>query len=89
LAAKYNINVIATVHDALLIEADSAAIDRDVARMKQIMRRASRIVLDSEFELRVGGESIHYPNRYTDKRGEIMWRRVNEVVAEIHRRKSA
>jgi DNA polymerase-1 len=74
------------VHDAVLIEAPIERIEADVARMREIMRRASRIVLnattDGTHELRTDATIICYPNRYSDKRGAAIWERVLELLAE-------
>jgi DNA polymerase-1 len=79
---RYGIEVIATVHDAVLIEADIGNIDQAVALTKAAMQAASRIVLDG-FELRVEAKVVRYPNRYTDKRGTRMWETVNALLSDI------
>jgi len=43
------------------------------------MAEASRIVLDG-FELRSHAEIIHYPHRYMDPRGKVMWDRVCKLL---------
>ena len=48
LAARHGIRLLAPVHDAVLIEAPIERIEADVALMQEIMRRASRIVLNAE-----------------------------------------
>jgi hypothetical protein len=57
----------ATIHDAVLIEADSDEIDDAVETARRAMNRASRLVL-SGFELRTDVEVIRYPERYRDDR---------------------
>ena len=47
LAARHGIKILAPVHDAVLIEAPIERIEADVARMQEIMRRASRIVFNA------------------------------------------
>ena len=79
---RLGIEVIATVHDALLIEADIHDIDRAVALTEAAMRAASRIVLDG-FELRVEAKVVRYPGRYTDKRGTRMWETINGLLTHI------
>ena len=44
-ATRHGLGLRAPVHDALLIEAPLERIDADVALLKEIMRRASRVVL--------------------------------------------
>jgi DNA polymerase-1 len=86
LAARHGIKIIAPVHDAVLIEAPIERIEAGVARMREIMRRASRIVLNATtggtHELRTDATIICYPNRYSDKRGAAIWERVLELLAE-------
>jgi hypothetical protein len=69
----------------VLIEAPIERIEADVARMREIMRRASRIVFnataDGTHELRTDATIIRYPNSYSDKRGTAMWERVLELLA--------
>jgi hypothetical protein len=80
LATRHNIRLLAPVHDAVLIEAPTDRIEIDVARTQEIMRRASRIVLnadtDGTHELRTDAKIIRHPARYADKRGEEIWERV-------------
>jgi DNA polymerase family A len=77
LAARHGIKILAPVHDAVLIEAPIERIEADVALMQEIMRRASRIVLnndvDGPHELRTDAKIVQYPDRYTDKRGKDIW----------------
>ena len=47
LATRHGIKLLAPVHDAALIEAPLDRIEADVALMQEIMRRASRIVLNA------------------------------------------
>ena len=48
LATRHGIRLLAPVHDAVLIEAPIERIEADVALMQEIMRRASRIVLNAD-----------------------------------------
>jgi DNA polymerase I len=80
------------VHDAVLIEAPIDRIDADVALMEEIMRRASRVVLnadaDGTHELRADHKIICHPDRYTDKRGEAIWVHVLKLLAKHRHRKA-
>jgi DNA polymerase I len=67
----------------VLIEAPIARIKADVARMQEIMQRASRIVLNGH-ELRTDAKIVRYPERYSDSRGEAIWLRVLELLEEKH-----
>src|SRR5262249_8155146 len=86
LAARHGVKLLAPVHDAVLIEAPIERIEADVAVMREIMRRASRIVLNADpkgtHELRTDYTIIRYPDRYSDKRGAQIWDKVLEVLAE-------
>jgi DNA polymerase I-like protein with 3'-5' exonuclease and polymerase domains len=85
LAARHGIKLLAPVHDAVLIEAPTERIEADVALMQEIMRRASRIVLNADatgtHELRTGVEIVRHPDRYRDTRGDKIWREVTDLVA--------
>jgi DNA polymerase I len=75
LATERGIEVCAPVHDAVLICAPLDRLEEDIARMRAAMAEASRAVLGG-FELRTEVKVFCYPDRYTDKRGRIMWDRV-------------
>ena len=70
---RHGLTLIAPVHDAVLLESTEDRIEADVALMREIMRRASRVILnptaDGTIELRTDFKIIRYPGRYTDKRG--------------------
>jgi DNA polymerase I len=86
LGSRHDIKILAPVHDAVLIEAPVEHIEADVARMQEIMRRASRIVLNATaagaHELRTDAKIVRYPERYSDPRGAPFWDRVLELLAE-------
>jgi DNA polymerase-1 len=79
LAVERGIEVCAPVHDAVLIAAPLERLEADVEAMQQVMREASRIVLDG-FELRADAHVVKYPDRYMDERGEVMWGRVMALM---------
>jgi DNA polymerase I-like protein with 3'-5' exonuclease and polymerase domains len=82
LTARRGIELIGCVHDALVIESAIEQIDEDVAITRECMRRASRIVLNSEHELRTDATIVKYPDRYTDKRGVEMWGEVIRLLEQ-------
>jgi len=86
LATRHGIKLLAPVHDAVLIEAPIERIEADVTLMREIMRRASRIVLNADAigtdELRTDAKIIRYPDRYSDRRGDAIWVRVLGLLAE-------
>lgn len=94
LAVERGIDVVAPVHDALMIIAPLDRIDADVRTTKDIMVAASHAVLagfeveaeceefDEDGELLVFPQIIRYPNRYVDKRGDVMWKKLVKLVGE-------
>ena len=82
LATERGIRVSAPVHDAFLIEAPTAQIETVAAEMQDVMREASRIVLDG-LELRSDVVCVHSPDRYSDERGVKMWNYVMELIDEL------
>jgi hypothetical protein len=92
-ATRHGLKLLAPVHDALLIEAPIERIEADVALLQEIMRRASRVVLnpttEGTLELRTDAKIIRYPDRYTDRRGDKIWADVLELLAEYQARRSS
>jgi DNA polymerase I len=87
-ADKYGLQLVGTVHDAILLEAPSERISRDVELLQEIMLRASRVVLSTperEFALRSDATIVRYPERYVDgsDRGIKMWAKVNEHLTAL------
>ena len=84
MATRRNIALLAPVHDAVLIEAPVDRIEADVALTREIMRRASRIVLnntaDGNHELRTDVTYVRHPDRYMDGRGEDIWHTVLKLL---------
>lgn len=74
MATEEGINVVAPVHDAVMIEGDAADIDITVERMQAIMAEASRIVLGG-FELSSDAKVVRWPDRYVDEKGTEMFER--------------
>jgi hypothetical protein len=81
LGTRHGIKLLAPVHDAVLIEAPIERIEADVALMREIMRRASRIVLGNA-ELRTDYNIVRYPDRYSDPRGIAIWQSVLELLTK-------
>jgi DNA polymerase-1 len=78
LTTERGIGLCCPVHDALLIEARTDEIDAAVVATQQAMREASEIVLDG-FTLRTDAKVVRHPERYSDKRGQVMWETVCEL----------
>ena len=80
LMSETGIDVVAPVHDAVLVKAESHVIDDVTLRTQEIMRQASSVVLDG-FGLRSDVEVISYPDRFEDKRGVDMWTRIQRLIS--------
>jgi DNA polymerase I len=78
---KDGVEICAPIHDAVLIAAPLDQLSEDVAKMQTAMGAASRIVLKG-FELRTDVKMVRYPERYMDKRGADMWRRIMQLLDE-------
>lgn len=85
LATEAGIRVAAPVHDALLVEADEGEIEAVVERTRQLMGKASRIVLGG-FEIHTDYEIVRHPDRYSDERGVEMWNTVLHQLAGVEAR---
>jgi hypothetical protein len=87
---RHRFTLIAPVHDAVLLESPEDRIEADVALMREIMRRASRVILNptagGTIELRTDVKIIRYPGRYTDSRGVELWETVLRLLAERRQR---
>ena len=87
-ATRHGLRLVAPVHDAVLIEAPIERIEVDVALMREIMRRASRVVLGAH-ELRTDYKIIRHPDRYTDRRGDAVWANVLALLTNYERQQTA
>jgi DNA polymerase I-like protein with 3'-5' exonuclease and polymerase domains len=76
------VELVAPVHDAVLIEADAGRVNEEVARAQHHMQRAARIVLGG-VEVRTDAEVVTYPDRYVDERGADMWDRVAAILDRL------
>jgi DNA polymerase I-like protein with 3'-5' exonuclease and polymerase domains len=87
-ATESGIEVCAPVHDAFLICAPLERLDEDIAQMRAAMAKASRAVL-AGFEIRSDVHRVHYPDRYMDERGVVMWERVLKLIARCRKARRA
>ncbi len=74
------VTVCAPVHDAILLMAPLDRLDHDIARARAIMARAGAAITGG-LDLRVGADTVRFPDRYADGRGADMWRRVQGILA--------
>ena len=75
MATEQGIRVCAPVHDALLVEGPAEKIEEVVGQTQAVMEEAGHLVLGG-FGLRSDAEIVTWPDRYVDKRGELMWHTV-------------
>ena len=88
-AGAAGLRLIGCAHDSFLIEAPSAEIEQAVARLQDIMRQASRDLLNG-FELRADckpdRDIVRYPARFIDKRemedGMRHWDRLMALIGD-------
>jgi hypothetical protein len=73
----------ATLHDAVLVEADDADLDGALDRTCRAMARASELVLGG-FRLRTDRAVVRWPDRYRDGRGAAFF---NELLNRLDRRR--
>ncbi len=79
LATEAGIQVCATIHDAILIEAPLNQLDDAVWRMTRIMAEASTLVLDG-FALRTDVKTVRAPARWIDRRGAAVWSAIECMI---------
>jgi hypothetical protein len=82
LTTERGFQVIAPVHDALVVEAEAGSIEEIVAETQECMARASEAVLGG-FRLRSDVEIIRYPDRFQDERGVEFWGRIMAVLENV------
>jgi DNA polymerase-1 len=84
MAYDRGLEIVAMVHDAIMIHCptDNMLHARDT--LVDCMTGASAEILDG-FKLRVDAASTVYPNRYGDKRGEVMWQHILQALHEVEK----
>jgi DNA polymerase I len=79
---RLGIRLIASVHDAVLIEAAIDEIEREVARAIYCLERAAQRFLHG-LTLKVDVKKIYPGERFTDPRGENTWNFVERSLREL------
>jgi hypothetical protein len=74
----------ATIHDAVFLEAGADGIDASVETARRAMDRASQLVL-SGFTLRTDADVIQWPERYRDDRGADFFDQLTNRLRERRR----
>src|SRR5262249_1207611 len=75
LATDAGVQIVATIHDAVLIEAGEDQIEHHVFLTQAAMRKASEMTLDGS-PLRTDAHIIRPMERFPEERGADMWRRI-------------
>lgn len=78
-----NIEIIAPVHDAILIECDESKADEIIKAAQDLMSDASETVLGEGYRIRTEADVIRYPDRYTDPRGTATWNLMMSILEEL------
>jgi DNA polymerase I len=86
-ATESGLEVCAPVHDAFLIAAPLKRLDHDVAGMRALMGKAAAAVTGG-LEVRTDADTVQYPSRFMDERGEAMWWRIMGLLSQ-ERQKAA
>jgi DNA polymerase I-like protein with 3'-5' exonuclease and polymerase domains len=81
LTVEAGVQVCAPVHDAVLICAPLDQLGPHIARARECMAEASRIILKG-FEVRTDVKVVRWPDRYMDPRGRVMWERVMKLIGD-------
>lgn len=87
-ALDRGVEVIAPVHDAILIMGDIEKKDHTIQTALEAMYDASTDILGN-LTLRCDVEIVEYPNRYIDKRGEDVFAKVMRILEEVEARECA
>jgi|GEM_PF-1068439 len=72
------VEVIAPVHDAIMIQAPISEIEEKVRIARKCMEDASEYVLG--FRIRTDEKTVCYPDHYNDPRGDWMWNKIWEIL---------
>lgn len=79
MGVESGIKICCPVHDAVLIEARTEEISQQTEEMRNIMAKASRIVLGN-LSLKTDYKIVHFPDRYMDPRGKQMWEKISSLT---------
>jgi len=83
-ATEAGIEVLAPVHDALLVGAAEEQIEDVVAHTQACMDRASVLVLG--LPMRTDAKIFRYPERFLDPRGEMTWHSTMQLLTKVEGR---
>ena len=81
-AHELDVEICATVHDALLIQAPLNRIDKAALDTQQAMEEASGLILKG-FRLKTDIDIVKWPHRYFDERGSRMWEKIMKLLPQL------
>ena len=91
MAERRGIEIVAPVHDAVMVQAPLDQVHDVSAALDRLMRDASSVVLRG-YELptdeQLIGPGLHHP-RYYDKRGVTMWDTATKLVDKLERERAS
>ena len=83
-AREAGVEIIAPLHDALLLQAPIADLDDAIRTTQQAMEDASEVILRG-FRLQTDVQVSRYPQHYRDPRGQRMWDVITPLLpANVH-----
>jgi hypothetical protein len=82
-ATEGGIEVLAPVHDALLVGCKTTAVEDTIMRTRGCMDRASELVLG--FAMRTDVKIVTNPDRFIDPRGADTWRTITGLLDELEK----
>jgi DNA polymerase I len=82
LAERRGIEIVAPVHDALMVQCPLEEVEDVSNALDRCMRDASALVL-RRYELPTDEQRILPGQRYFDKRGELMWTTVTNLLSKL------
>ncbi len=80
------VQIIAPLHDALMVEFVLEEEEETIWKMRTAMRQASQTVL-AGFPIRTDAMIVRYPERFIQDRGKQMWDLIWAIIDEIERGK--
>ena len=87
LCEETGVEIVAPVHDAILIEASIEEIEERVVVARDNMNRASELTLGQP--IRSDVLYVRYPDRYREPRGQEMWDSVSEILSRTRDQRMA
>jgi hypothetical protein len=85
MATEAGLRICCPVHDALLLASSIDKIEEETQRLRDIMAKASNIILGGVITCRTDKTIVKFPDRYQDDDGKEMWEKVMGWMQEYER----